>query len=225
MKVSISIFGMLVIWMLSANSHAAPTSIDGVIGAEWAGANVESVLYNPSAPIANFGAPTNENHVVSYDVLTRGDSDYLYVGLATTGPYAGGFDFANLYLSTNPADGSNIGFEVTLERAFVPGVPGYYNYTSAGDDIHFDTSTGVIELAVPWEVFTENSLGLLPAPAVPTDFVQLRLSQSFGYSVAGGSAFYGDDRLGIVGLPVPEPSAVGLVGLAAAGLLVGRRRS
>ncbi|QDT75964.1 PEP-CTERM sorting domain-containing protein [Lacipirellula limnantheis] len=204
--------------LLAGTATAAPVSIDGTLGAEWTGATVKSVLFNAAAPMSNFGAPTNENHVTAYDVYTRGDSDYFYVGLTTTSPaYAGGLDFANLYFSTT-LSGSNVGFEVLNQNAFVPGVPGSYPYTPGSADIHYALTPGslgtpaVIEFAAPWEVFTSNSLGLSPAPTVPATAVQLRLSQSFGYSVAGG-ATYGADRLGQVNLPVPEPATMALAGL------------
>jgi hypothetical protein len=87
----------------------------------------------------------------------------------------------------------------------------------------------VFEAAFPWNVFTENSLGVNNGASTPvftpfaTTGVRLNLSQSFGYSVAGGSGFYGTDRLGIVTTPVPEPSVLALsaVGFAC---LVGLRR-
>jgi len=50
--------------------------------------------------------------------------------------------------------------------------------------------------------------------------VVLRLSQSFGYSVAGGGS-YGDDRLGVVTL---EASAVPGPVVVALGLIAWRRR-
>lgn len=205
--------------LAAGTASAAPVSVDGTLGAEWTGANVVNVLYNSAAPVSNFGAPTNETNEVAYDIYTRGDSDYFYVGLTTAGPYAGGLNFANLYFSTT-LTGSNVGFEVLNQNAFVPGVPGSVSYTPGANDIHYAMTPGsastpsVIEFAAPWEVFTSNSLGLSPAPAVPASTVQLRLSQSFGYSVAGG-ATYGAERLGQVN--VPEPATVALAGLGMVG--------
>ncbi|WP_428306957.1 PEP-CTERM sorting domain-containing protein [Lacipirellula sp.] len=214
--------------MLVGSANAAPVSVDGTLGAEWAGATVKSVLYNPSAPLGNFGTPTNENATTAYDIYTRGDNSYFYVGITTTGnTYTGGLDFANLYFSTT-LTGSNIGFEVTNQNAFVPGVPGNYPYTPGSADIHYSvtpgtpSTPGVLEFAAPWAVFTSNSLGLSPAPAVPTTAVQLRLSQSFGYSVAGGAS-YGSDRLGQVAV-VPEPATIGLAAAGIMGALVATRK-
>lgn len=205
---------------------AAPVSIDGVLGAEWTGATVKSVLYNAAAPIGNFGAPTNENHAVAYDIYTRADATYFYIGLETATNYAGGLDFANLYFDTSPGTGSDVAFEVINTRAFDPNVGMYFNYTAGTDDIHYSLTAGsastpsVIEFAVPFTFFLSDPLGI--GFPVATTAVQLRLSQTFGYSVAGGAS-YGADRLGTVAVPEPTSmalAAVGLVGLA----YVARRR-
>ena len=57
---------------------------------------------------------------------------------------------------------------------------------SAGDIDH------VIEFALSWDYLTGNPDGYLPTGLDLTSGVQLRLSQSFGYSVGGG-ALYGDE--------------------------------
>jgi hypothetical protein len=227
------VLATLVAWgFVSSSAFAAPNGVDGIIGAEWTGASIANVLYNSMAPIGNFGAPTNENHLTAYNILTRGDNDYLYVGIQTVGTtYGGGMDFSNLYFSTTLA-GSNIGFEVTNNRAFYPGgSAGYFNYTPMSSGIEYsltpfvNSSTPmVLEVAFPWQVFTANSLGVNNGAGVPvftpnaTSGVRLNLSQSFGLSVAGGQTFYGNNRLGVVPTPVPEPGTLALAGMGIIGL-------
>ena len=227
--------------IISSCASAAPTSIDGTIGPEWSGASVVNVLYDANAPTTNFGTPTNAANQTAYNIFTRGDNDYLYVGIQTLGgTYNGGSNFSNLYFGTTLA-GSNIGFEVTNNQAFYPGGDaGFFGYTPLSSGIEFSmtpfVNSGtpvVLEVAFPWEVFTENSLGVNNGAMTPvftpnaTTGVRLNLSQSFGLSVAGGQAFYGDSRLGVVTTPVPEPGVMalagfGIVGFACYGI---RRRS
>jgi hypothetical protein len=209
---------MLALWSAMVGvAKAAPDSVDGVLGAEWTGITPVSVLYNPAAPVSNFSTPTNENSEVAYDIYTRGDLNYVYVGLTTASNYAGGLNFANLYFDTNNATsaGSDLVFEVLNQRVLDPNVLNPFNYTEAGSDIHYALTAGsvsapsVLEFAVPKSFFMTDPLGV-GFPLATTD-VQLRLSQSFGYSVAGGTS-YGPDRLGVVA--VPEPATVILGGIS-----------
>jgi hypothetical protein len=114
---------------------------------------------------------------------------------------------------------------VTNQNAFVPGQPG-----SAIVPLQYATvGTNVVEFAIPVAYFTGAIAGL---PNFTTfgqigNTVTLRLSQSFGYSVAGG-ATYGDNRLGTVELTnaVPEPSTWALMILGFFGLAyISYRRS
>lgn len=115
-------------------------------------------------------------------------------------------------------------------RAFVAGGNGAYSTLPGLQFVVSADGTG-IEFRVPNSVFTAPLAGLTYASAQQFastgSTVTLRLSQSFGYSVAGG-ATYGNDRLGAVTLvgaaAVPEPETIGLVGLGLASLIAVRRR-
>lgn len=205
------------------NANAAPVSINGVLGSEWDGVAAVNVTYDASAPEGNFQSPTNITKGASYSIQVRSDADYYYVGLKITGNADKSIgNFANLYFDVDPAagNGSDIGFEVTNNNFFIPGVPGSSN---ASAYLTYNNLTdGVVELAIANEFFTSGTHGF----AAATGDVVLRLSQSFGYSVAGG-ATYGPTRLGsasVVAAEVPEPGSVALLGLGL-GLLGFARRA
>ncbi len=169
----------------------------------------------------NFGTPSNLTDYNPYTIYTNSDSTNYYVGLESNGPInVGNLDFANLYFSTDLADGSTVGFEANNSRAFIPGVAGNYNYTASSGIVLDDTSTPTqyaIEFSVPFSFFTSDPLGM-GFPLATTD-VELRLSQTFGYSVAGGAS-YGAGRFGDFAVPTPEPSTLTLAGLAACACLI-----
>ncbi|MDV6321178.1 hypothetical protein, partial [Chromohalobacter sp. HP20-39] len=91
------------------------------------GTTFKTVTHNAAAPNGNFGKPGNINDGASYKVGVRADAGYVYVGLEVTGDasYSAG-NFANLYFSTNPGSGSNLGIEVTNNRYFIPGSASYF---------------------------------------------------------------------------------------------------
>ncbi|RYG29211.1 PEP-CTERM sorting domain-containing protein, partial [bacterium] len=151
-------------------------------------------------------------------IYLRSDSDYVY-GLLNAATPNTGLEFANLYFSTTMG-GSNIGFQISNKNAFVPSTG--VNYTE--NSISFSTNPlGVVEFAIPWDVFVDpNPLGFTPITAT-NNKLRLNLSQSFGYSVAGGASFYGADRLCVVTYQaVPEPASMAFLGLG--GLTLIRRR-
>lgn len=218
--------------ILAPAMSSAQVSVDGQLGAEWAGVSATQVLFNPFAPTSNFGAPTNQNHATAYEILMRRDANWLYTAIRTTsGGSADPLMFANLYYSVRAgvgpfgSTGSSIGFEITNDRAFFPGGACCFN-DNAGNLIQVATSTGavdVLESAINLSAFWTNALGVTGFNPDPNPVgIRLNLSQSFGYSVAGGQAFYGDERLGFVPavVPTPEPAtltlmASGFVGIAA----------
>jgi MYXO-CTERM domain-containing protein len=203
--------------VLAATSSAfAQTGIDGVIGADWSGPGVitHTVAYDPGAPLGNFGSPGPTNHAGAYTTYMRGDGSYIYLAVASNpagGGSAAGLTFMNVYLSTT-GTGSNIGLEVGNNNFFTPGGPGGYNAVGQSSWA-LNTGTGVVEVAIPYSFFTSDPLGMGFTPA--STMVQWRISQSLGYSAAGGAS-YGVDRLGVVTLPTPGAATLaGVGGLAA----------
>ncbi len=201
--------------------------VDGLLGAEWSGYTPTHVTHDDFAPTGNFGAPGPTTAGSDYDIYLRGDSQYLYGLVTVTGtPEANAGAFANLYFDLDPqnANGSDWGMEVTNHQAFVPGQPGYYGL---GSNLVEDHSTGTsVEFGLKWSYLMDGGNPDVTfygaGPVLPGGKVVLRLSQSFGYSVAGGAS-YGPDRLGAAFAPVPEPATMSM--LAAGGLLfLGKRR-
>jgi hypothetical protein len=214
--------------LLVAAPAAAAISVDGTLDAGY-GAAKSTVAWNAAAPTSNFGTPTNENHTTSYTIYGAIDGGNLY-GFWQADPNEAGEvnagNFVNLYLDTNPetSPGSDVGFEITNKRAFKPST----GQIVAANDIQFAIGTNAVEFLIPLAYLTNGVTGL-------TDFTQFvapggrftfRLSQAFGYSVAGG-ATYGDDRLGSFVIPnaVPEPAswAMMIAGFALAGGALRRR--
>lgn len=220
------VFGLVV---LSLGTAAfAQVGVDGNYGAEWTGVTATHISHDDSAAESNFSTPGTTNKGADYDIYLRTDGTYLYGLLTVTGNAASAPGiFANLYFDLNPSagDGSDWGMEVTNNRAFVPGVAGFYDLSSA---LTYATSTTGVEFALKWSYLMDGANPDIAyygaGPVAPGGNVALRLSQSFGYSVVGGNN-YGVNMLGTVTAPaataVPGPSAVLAFGL---GLVRSRRR-
>ncbi|MDQ2779226.1 MAG: PEP-CTERM sorting domain-containing protein [Pseudomonadota bacterium] len=219
--------------LLAAPAWSAPVGVDGVLGPEWTGVPVALVAHDAAAPQSNFGSPGPTTAGASYSVRIRSDSDFYYGFLQITGDAASAAgNFANLYFDTDPLanNGSDVGFEITNNQYFIAGAAGFHD---ASAYLTFDSAShpGSIEFAISNSFFTSGPLAGMDYPdgypAAAADVV-LSLSQSFGYSVAGGAS-YGPTRLGsapVAGAAaVPEPASMALV-LAALGALgfAGRRR-
>lgn len=209
----------------------ASVTVDGILSAGEYGPATAAVTYNALAPNSNFGSPTGESDAIGYSIYLNATAGMLY-GLLQTNPAGGGCavgSFANLYFDLDPqnGNGSDLGFEVTNSDAFIPGV----GSPVAAPGLVFSTTASTVEFGIPIADFTGPIAGLnyYPGHTFPdanNPNVVLRLSQSFGYSVAGGSATYGTNRLGSVNViaAVPEPATIMVLGAGLLALAGVRRR-
>lgn len=235
---------MVRIWAAAAAAclmavPAMAQTVDGTLDASY-GAAKSTVVLNPGLASYAFSASNGAySEAVGYDIYLTAGAGAVYGFLQTTTPGSiGAGSFANLYFDLDPANGngSDLGFEITNGRAFVPGINGVYSAGTAASPLAglsyaiSGDGTG-IEFSIDNSLFTAAIAGLAGHPLATTgSAVTLRLSQSFNYTVAGGSA-YGNDRLGTVTLAaaggVPEPStwAMLLIGFGAAGYAMRRRQA
>ncbi len=197
-------------------------------------ADVITIAQDPNAPTSNFQNP-GSTATIGYTIQTNDDGTNFYVDLTATDPAA--LPFANLYFDTiasTPNTGSNLGFEFgqTSSDAFDPDTGTKYDLSNTGVTSLFTVDTSGDTLAaitIPNSFFLNNPLGMEFTPTPDGSLVSLHLSQSFGYSVVGGSGnFPAPAELGdaTIGSPsaVPEPGSFTLLGLGAAGIMVGSLR-
>lgn len=218
--------------ILTSSAFASPVGVDGKFGSEWAGITPVTIAANPGAPTSNFSSPS-ATATVGYNIYTRDDGNFFYVLLTTTDTSA--LPFANLYFDTiasTPGTGSNLGFEVTNNQAFIPGKGGVF--TPSSSDFSFATTNDMgtlgITAAISNTFFLTDPLGMGFAKTPDGTLVSLHLSQSFGYSVVGGSANFpppvelGDALVGSA-TSVPEPATLSLIatGLLGAASAIRRR--
>jgi PEP-CTERM motif len=211
--------------------YAGPIGIDGIFGPEWAGITPTFIPHIAGTPEGNFQLPSPGTDAVAYDIFLRSDGAFVY-GFFQSLPGLGGTavgNFVNIYFATNPSvQSSTLGFELGGPNpdAFIPGVSGSNNFgVSQFLTLATSSSPDALEFALPVSFFTTNPLGMA-FPVSTEGRIVLRLSQSFGLSVAGGDSF-GPDRLGSVSLAAvqstPEPYTLPLLGLGLLALAGYRR--
>ena len=204
---------------------ASAVTVDGTLDAQY-GAAKSQVSFNPALASGDFGAPTQYSDTANYAIYLTSDASSVYGFLKADRNT--GLGFANLYFDLNPpaANGSDLGFEIANDRAFIPGGNGAYAENLAGLNFFVSADNSTIEFSIANSLLTGPIAGLDYGSftGFPTtgDPVTLRLSQSFGYAVAGG-ATYGANRLGSVTIggaaAVPEPAtwAMMIVGVGFVG--------
>ena len=191
-------------------------------------ATVISIGADSNAATSNFQSP-GSTATVGYTIQTSDDGSNFDVLLTTSDPNA--LPFANLYfdsIASTPNTGSNVGFEFgqtsANDDAFDPTSGTKYSLAGTGVTAAFTLTGGVTmaSIVIPNSFFLTNPDGMPFAQTQPGTLVSLHLSQSFGYSVVGGSAnFAAPVELGdaVVGSATPEPASLALFGVGSLVLL------
>jgi hypothetical protein len=190
------------------SSAAQAITLDGVLDLDGSYGPFKAIaLDSPTPPNGNFQTPGPfaDSNQAFYSKAEPGMVYFFIASDDMTLP------FSNIYLDLDPHNdnGSDLGFEVTNDRAFVPGVAGY---AEALDGLNFVVGTSGFEFSISNALLTSPIAGLSnhPLASIGGDVV-LRLSQTGGYAVVGGET-YGPNRLGRVTLidaatAVPEPAS------------------
>ena len=181
-----------------------------------------TIAQDPNAATSNFQSP-GSTATAGYTITTSDTNGYFNVTLTSTDPTA--LEFANLYFDTTastPGTGSNLGFEfgptVANDDAFDPDTSQKYSLAGTGVTAVFSGTQGdyTAQIEIPNTFFLYNPDAMPFTPTSPGDLVSLHLSQSFGYSVVGGSGnFAAPVELGDAPVSVaatPEPSSLVLLG-------------
>lgn len=200
-------------------------------------ADTVTIAADPNAPTSNFQNPGN-TATVGYTINTSGNGTSVIVAVSTT-DLAHALPFANLYFETDAYDttqGSNLGFEASatgVTDAFIPSTGARdYNTTAANGFSSVETIQNGVEtitVTLPDSYFETDPDGL-GFPLTTDGAVSLHLSQSFSYSVVGGSTYYPrPDELGLADVGAssvtPEPPSAQYMVLAmlCAALAYGRK--
>ena len=219
------LFGASALVVAFTATPAMAITVDGVLDASY-GAAKSTVAFDPAQASYNFGAPAPYSEKANYSIYLKAEAGFVYGFLEAD--RVTGFPFANLYFDLDRATrpGSDLGFEITNDRAFRPGVGGYAENL---EGLTFASTATTVEFSIANSLFTSAIPGIAYHQDItfPTegDSIHLLLSQSFGYAVAGGAS-YGPDRLGAVALAgvVPEPATWGLM-IGGIGAIGGSLRS
>ena len=189
------------------------------------------IAADPNAPTSNFGSPGN-TATVGYTIQTSDDGTGFKTVVTTADPSA--LQFSNLYfdsIASTPNTGSNVAFEVINNRAFDPNKGIFFDLTGTGFTFSDTVVNGVSTITsfIPNSFFLNDPLGIGFAKTPQGTLVSLHLSQSFSYSVVGGSGnFTAPTELGAFAIssasPVPEPATLEYLALSGLGLLTGAGR-
>jgi hypothetical protein len=189
-----------------------------------AGTCTVTIPHDPNAPDSTFGTGGSATNMASYTITTTDNGSNFIINLSTADSQA--LQFSNLYFDTQASTsgtGSNLGFEFgpspANDDAFIPGVADNTSLAGTGVTAVFtQNSTGTFAtITIPNSFFLSDSLGLGYTPAADGGLVSLHLSQTFGYSVVGGSGYFAAPvELGAANVsavaPTPEPPSLLLLG-------------